>query len=183
MTKTKLAYFADFFVVGLLVLASLYMAALASDFTLAWPGVFCFGVAVWLVSEYFFHRYVLHGWFKPQHWIHHIRPKAMDVNNIYQAKQYFAVFLAWLFCASVGAVAHSNSIFSLGQMFAAGFFAGYISYRVHHHVLHHWTDERLQASAWFKPLHDAHEVHHKGGPVNFGVQTLLVDKLAGTFKK
>jgi hypothetical protein len=180
---TKLAYYSDFVVVSLLALACVFMASRASDFTLVWPGMFAAGVVAWLVAEYLFHRYMLHGWFKPQHWIHHIRPKSMAASNAELGKQAFAVFLAWLFFASVGVAARSNSIFSLGQMFAAGFFSGYVSYRFHHHVLHHWTDERLQASAWFKPLHDAHELHHKGGPINFGVQTLLVDRLAGTFKK
>ncbi len=178
----RLAYFADFpYVFGLVVL-SLWLGSRASDFTGLWLLTALAGYAVWLLSEYLFHRHVLHKAFKREHWMHHIRPKDMSVSNTYQLKQYFTLSIGWLFAASVGAATRSNEVFSLAMFFASGFFAGYIAYRFHHHVLHHWSDERLQSSRWFKPLHDAHEVHHLGGPVNFGVQTLLFDRLFGTHK-
>lgn len=171
---SKAGYMADFWVVPLVIAACIALALCYGEPSASWPVMFAFGAIAWLAFEYALHRFFLHGPFKKQHWLHHIRPAAyISVSASFSFAAFFAV---WLFCSSV-------MPFDLGQMFFAGFYAAYLGYRVTHHVLHQWTDERLQASHWFKPLHDAHEIHHTGAPCNFGVQTLIFDRLFGTYRR
>lgn len=171
-TQSKAAYMADFYVVPVVILACLIMSTLydvAPMFgRLDWLVA---GALSWVAFEYALHRWFLHGPYKKQHWLHHIRPHGyISVGSGFT----FASFaVTWLFVSSID--------FALGQMWFAGFYAGYFGYRFTHHALHQWTPERLMASRHMRPLFLAHELHHTGKPCNFGVQTLVLDKLFGTF--
>jgi dihydroceramide fatty acyl 2-hydroxylase len=167
-------YMADFWVVPLAVAACIALAFLYGTPDLWWPAVFIGGIAAWLVFEYALHRWFLHGPYRKQHWLHHVRPASYI--SVSTSFTFAAFFLTW-------AVFSSALPFAIGQVFFAGFYAAYFGYRLTHHALHQWSDERLKASKWFRPLHDAHEIHHTGKPCNFGVQTLVFDRLFGTYRQ
>lgn len=172
--KTSIGYFADFVLVPLYALAALVVGLRGSgDARLdLWGLAFAAGWFVWTFAEYAIHRWVFHVLFPRQHWLHHIRPTSMSSNVSVQSWHSF-LGLSFAYLASIDLLG-----LNAGSPFFAGICAGYWFYSFVHFAVHHLE----QPGAFFGDLAAIHDIHHRRPRVNFGVQTVLWDRLLGTFQ-
>ena len=172
MQINKFLYFADFYVIPVLVVmfaALAYAAhglAAAPEFLLAMAA----GGAAWTLIEYGVHRYVYHHApvISPLHDLHHDRPEA---------------FIGVPSFLSSGLVVAGGYLpfAAFDRLFAGGFTSGlligYAAYMLVHHAVHHWD---VQPGDWLYPARVRHLAHHYRDGLYFGITTGLWDQIFGT---
>ena len=173
MRLSKLSYYADFVVYPSLILllsaGTLYVLALPQR--LEWFLAVAAGAASWTLLEYVLHRAILHRvrFFNRMHDAHHENPNSLVGTP------------TWL-TATLGALALLPvSVFSelsLASGLSVGLMLGYLWYAALHHALHH---HRIGPSSFFYRAKLHHAQHHHGrGHCNFGVTTVLWDRVFGS---
>jgi sterol desaturase/sphingolipid hydroxylase (fatty acid hydroxylase superfamily) len=139
---------------------------------LAAAGLAAAGLASWTAIEYAMHRFLLHRVqpFKSWHEEHHQRPKAIIFTPtiLSLAWQFFLIFIPALL--AVGPWRASALTF--------GVLAGYLSYTITHHAVHHWP----AGSAWLRQRKRWHALHHHrtDQPGCYGVTTAFWDHVFGS---
>lgn len=175
MRLSKTAYYGDFIVYSIIVLALALHVWLRNQWPvrLQWLGEFALGLAAWTLLEYVLHRWVLHRVpiIAPMHEAHHRSPRALLGTPTWLTLAVFwAVFFlptwrGWSFVAASG--------------LTAGVMMGFLWYGILHHVAHHGRPTLL--ATWLSGCVRRHLRHHGSKrPVNFGFTTPLWDHLFGT---
>lgn len=162
---SRTSYYADFFLVPLLVLVALACAARGSAFIFAGLAA----VVLWTFAEYWIHRVLFHHVFRRAHNLHHKRPKGFDAAPTWlTALLHLALLtgLPLLFGSAVG----------LGLFI--GLEVGYYSYIVVHDKIHHGGK---LTGRWLRRAR-LHGLHHGGAEANFGVTSHLWDHVFRTFQ-
>lgn len=165
-------YYVEFFVVPLVAFLLAIFAAIYVQLMWLLP-LFVLGFMTWGLLEYSIHRFPLHAWplFSKGHSFHHQFPKSyIDLTTIIVI---VAFSLGGYGLSLITGPAVSAAIF-------AGMLASYGQYIFIHHMLHH-NDHKLFGRRMTK-LWDHHAAHHRGGDWNFGVSTILWDKMFGTMR-
>jgi len=146
---------------------------------LAWPVA---GWVFWTILEYWMHRVVFH--FEPEnglgarlHWIihgvHHDHPN--DPMRLVMPPSVSVPLAAVFYCLFVVALGWQH-----GNLFGAGFLAGYLAYDMTHFHLHH----RKARTRLGKLLYELHMRHHfQDDTRGFGVSAPFWDYVFGTFAK
>ena len=172
---SKAAYYADFGIYALIVLALAVLALQHGAWSarLLWIAMFAAGMAGWTLLEYLLHRFVLHRMpvIAPLHDEHHRAPRDFVGTptwltlGIIWAVFFLPLWRLWSFNAASG--------------LTAGVMMGFLWYGILHHTMHHGRPRRL---AWrLTATTRRHLRHHYAhAPVNFGVTTALWDHLFGT---
>jgi sterol desaturase/sphingolipid hydroxylase (fatty acid hydroxylase superfamily) len=136
---------------------------------------FFVGWGVWTLAEYLVHRFLLH-WkssvFWPEHLKHHQRPLA-DVGVPLHETVFISMYAtaALWFCFGID-----------GALFATGASLGYVVYVSIHEAMHRATDVWHPLEPVLTRRTKLHDLHHKGQPVNYGITTMLWDRVFGTYK-
>lgn len=165
--RTKLDYYFDFALVPVAALLALIVAG--PSLPLAAAAVA--GFVVWTLAEYWIHRALLHVVFRRQHWIHHRAPGS------------YATVPGWI-TALLHAATYGAARLGLGLEVGTGAWlgleAGYLIYILTHDAIHH----RLKKGRWLRRIAAAHDLHHSGRDVNFGVSPLALvwDRVFGTYE-
>lgn len=168
------------FVPGIAVVLVQALAELALWETIFWA---LGGYVFWTLTEYWLHRVVFH--FEPEegvgarlHWIihgvHHDHPNdplrlVMPPSvSVPLAAAFFGLFVLVLETP-------------IAYAFAAGFWAGYLSYDMLHYYVHHLPGGR-RPTAWLpRKLHELHMRHHfQDGDSGYGVSAPFWDHVFGT---
>jgi len=173
LEHSKFAYVADFALYSLTIVILVTCLIGYSPFgqKLLILGYVLLGLASWTAIEYSLHRFILHGLapFSRWHAEHHQRPTALICTpTILSASLILAlVFIpAWLLTDVVRAFA-----------LTLGVTAGYLSYAITHHAIHHWRGDY----AWLKQRKRWHALHHHSNtPGYYGVTSGLWDYLLAT---
>ena len=129
-----------------------------------------FGLVVFSLIEYCFHRWLFHGpvrVLEQSHRKHHQTPLAFD------ALPFFLPPLGMLVMAALLALVLPTS-FAL--LLSGGLAAGYAAYGLSHAVIHNVRFRHSLPRRWAA----AHHIHHHHPDANFGVTTPLWDILLGT---
>lgn len=132
--------------------------------------LFVAGIALWTFTEYAFHRWVYHLGFalaRRGHERHHEDPTA------HITMPWVVTPLVFLPLQQLVATGFGVRGFSA---FLAGWFAGFLSYSILHHSLHHYQ----LRFAWYRHLQSQHRIHHAVPEVNFGVTMRYWDRVFGT---
>jgi sterol desaturase/sphingolipid hydroxylase (fatty acid hydroxylase superfamily) len=177
LEHSRLAYWADFVVYGLVVMllsGVLLMAGPAARGGELLLCVIC-GLAGWTFLEYVLHRFVLHGVqpFRDWHAAHHARPTALiGTPSLLSASLILLlIFLpAWWLADLWRACA-----ITLGMV------AGFLGYSFTHHATHFWRAESGPGSRWLRQRKLWHAVHHHARrPGCYGVTTSFWDHVFGS---
>ena len=178
MELSRTAYYGDFAIYAVIVLALALQATVQSQWTgrLEWLGVFAVGMAVWTLLEYVLHRWVMHRApiIAPLHDAHHRAPSALLGTptwltlSIIWGVFFLPVWRGWSLAVASG--------------LTAGVMMGYLWYGILHHAVHH--DRPRLLAAWLADCRHRHLRHHASRQgVNFGVTTSLWDHLFGTAER
>ena len=130
------------------------------------------GLASWTAIEYMMHRFLLHGVqpFKSWHEEHHQRPNAIIFTPtiLSLAWQFVLIFIPALL---VGGPWRASAL-------TFGVLAGYLSYTITHHAVHHWRAD----NPWLKQRKRWHALHHyrTDQPGCYGVTTAFWDHVFGS---
>ena len=175
MHLSKAAYYADFVIYAVVVLALALQAGVQWQWPerLQWLGAFGIGAAVWTLLEYVLHRWVLHRapLISPLHDAHHRSPLALIGSPTW-------LTLAIIWGAFFLPLWHSWS-FVVASGLTAGVMMGFLWYGILHHVVHH--DRPASLARRLRHCKRRHLRHHASRQaVNFGVSTSLWDHLLGT---
>lgn len=174
MRLTRIGYFADFLVYPLLIglLAWFSLATETLDGRLVWITAAAAGIALWTLTEYILHRYVLHGLppLREMHSRHHASPAELIGTPSWVSVPLFGVLvLAPLVHSAQSSVAYGAT---------AGLMLGYLWYVAVHHATHH---RRARPGTYVHRAKRWHAIHHHARrPCNFGVTTLFWDRVFGT---
>ena len=171
--QSRFAYFADFGVYGVCVVALAAFLGLAAPHTLQWQLVAWAlgGLGGWTLIEYGLHRFVLHRLppFQAMHELHHRHPHDYIGTPTCVTLTLFVVlaFLPAWWLANLWVA----SALSLGLL------VGYIAYSMTHHAAHH----SRSSSEWMKRRKRLHGLHHQRGHTHhYGVSTSLWDHVFRT---
>ena len=171
---SKAAYFADFVVYGIAIvaLAVFLLVAGPQNQALELFVLVIIGLLFWTVVEYFLHRFILHGVqpFQKWHEEHHRRPVArIRIPTMFSALFFLALFFLpvllfggdlWLACA-----------------LTLGLLSGYLMYTITHHAIHHWRTD----NAWLKRRQHWHGLHHDlEEPGRYGTTSRFWDRVFGS---
>lgn len=169
---TRASYLADFVVAPGLILAALATAVYAQALDAVMLPAAVVGYLAWTASEYFTHRVVFHHWYRREHWMHHLRPRA----NIGISPAYTVIAQVMLYGALV-----SSCGMAIGTGAFVGYAAGYLIYLTAHHWIHRWN---IPPGHWLRPAFERHKLHHMGHETNFNVYVpgAFWDRLFGTFE-
>src|SRR6266702_3292544 len=150
---TAIIYFGEMLVASLLaiVLLAISQLRMSSDAVL-----FAGGVVALTLAEYLVHRFVLHGFARTEHRLHHANPDGAVLTIFWQI---------WICFALVYLIA--------GGAFVAGALVAYAWYLFVHHCAHHGPDKLPL------PLLKHHQSHHRFATRNYGVSTTLWDHVFG----
>lgn len=177
-------YFLDFYVYPPLVLICL---ALAFDDAGLGRAALSFlqvaaGLAVWTLAEYLIHRFAFHHapGLKDVHLEHHAEPEGLHGSPTVVSVLAFAI-LAFL---PLWAALSLTSAAAL----TAGLILGYLAYISVHYLVHHPAllgegEAGSRARKALRGLIRAHGVHHHQMGYNFGVTTLVWDRVFGTLHR
>ncbi len=135
-----------------IVLLAISQLRMSSDAVL-----FAGGVVAFTLAEYLVHRFVLHGFARTEHRLHHANPDGAVLTIFWQI---------WICFALVYLIA--------GGAFVAGALVAYAWYLFVHHCAHHGPDKLPL------PLLKHHQSHHRFASRNYGVSTTLWDHVFGT---
>ena len=167
------AYFADFATYGLAVASLALWLLTGAPFGQGWQlvGLIALGLLAWTLTEYLFHRFLLHGMqpFKGWHAVHHQKPMALIFTPtlLSAALMLGLVFLPALLAGGMWRA----SALTLGMLI------GYLVYGLAHHATHHWRS----GNAWLKKLKLWHAMHHHAAqPGCYGVTSPLWDHVFGS---
>lgn len=160
-----ITYYVEFITVPL---AALVLAVLAPPFTNVSVSTWIAGYLLWVLIEYWMHRWLFHVRFRKAHWVHHRQPLAPHA---------LSGLGTW---AAQGALAGlTGALYGLGGTWglalAGGLLVGYCSYIGTHHLIH---------IEWFSPgsiIRQRHELHHRGYEKNYNVLNPLGDLVFGTY--
>lgn len=159
-------YYVEFFTVPMAVLVLALISPPLSNAALnAWIA----GYLLWVLIEYWMHRWLFHRLFRKQHMVHHHRPLDPDGSP--------GTLLAH--AALAAGVCLLEALFQrwIGSALAGGLLLGYSSYVYTHHLIH---------IGWLSPNSGArkrHELHHRGVEKNYNLLNPLGDMLFGTYVK
>ncbi|MGA7595177.1 MAG: sterol desaturase family protein [Gallionella sp.] len=174
LEHSKAAHRADLVLYGIIeaALSAFLVAGAPHELRAELAALAVAGLASWTVIEYVMHRFLLHGVqpFKSWHEAHHLRPKAIIFTPT-------ILSLAWQF-----ALIYVPALLIGGPWRAAaltfGVLAGYLSYTVTHHAVHHWRAD----NPWLKQRKRWHALHHyrTDHPGCYGVTTAFWDHVFGS---
>ena len=153
---SPLAYYADWVVIPVLILALVALAPVTA------MGI-AFGVLAWTLAEYVIHRALFHRlpMFRPAHDHHHAHPSGRTgVSSAHS----LGIFGALILVVPAGPL--------------VGLLLGYLAYITAHHAVHHW---RIAPGHPLYALKRRHRAHHAGVEANFGVVTTVWDRVFGTY--
>lgn len=168
---SRAAYLADFYVTPSLIAFALGVVLWWAGPSIALCLAFVVGYFAWIVSEYVTHRFLFHGWYRREHWMHHIRP----ASDIGVPPTYTVVAQLVAYGVLVGALG-----LTIGSGMFAGYACGYLVYLITHHAFHRWA---IPVGHWLRSAYERHVWHHMGHEVNFNVLIPLCDRLFGTFEQ
>ena len=174
MQLSKVSYYGDFFIypvaVPALAAAALWLA-LPHDWDV-WLIAFVGGFALWTLTEYVLHRFVLHHvpYIKDMHEAHHGDQRALIGTPTWLSAVMMLciVFLPLIFVSD----------FVVAGAMTSGLMLGYLWYVSVHHIVHHWRVAPGSYGFWLKRRHMLH--HHFDEMGNFGVTSGFWDKVFGT---
>jgi sterol desaturase/sphingolipid hydroxylase (fatty acid hydroxylase superfamily) len=171
MSGTRANYWAEF-VVDSAVGVMLAVAGVRAYDGGVWSALLAvvLGLLAFSFLEYFFHRWMFHTHiplFEEGHRLHHERPLGYDSLP-------FFLPAAVLLLLTALAVTVLPTGFALLLMSAVTF--GYLAYGLSHFAIHHVQFRQ----PWLRRWAGAHHIHHYHPETNFGVTTLLWDRLLGT---
>lgn len=156
---SKANYYADFIIVPIVIALSIALAGFSLPY-------FLLGTVLWSLTEYLIHRYLFHIQLRNKHWLHHIN------EGSYVGVSTVKTTAILLFLLALSLLLGSASLYS-------GFAFGYFLYIVIHDAIHH---ENI-LSRYIPNLKRAHIRHHEiGDEMNFGVITLIWDRIFRTYK-
>ncbi len=150
----------------------LIVAAWHFDGVVAWAAVAAAaGFVGWSLTEYRLHRWLLHGPMtvaRLGHLHHHASPKSLISTPVGVMLAGALVMWALLELVLPG---------GLAVWAVAGFYLGYNTYSILHHVQHH----RPTLASDVGRL-DFHDAHHRRHVVNYGIITTFWDRVFGTYE-
>ena len=166
-------FFLDFVVFPPLILVFLVLSVWQAD-ALQWltsAGLVVVGIGVWTLAEYLIHRFAFHHFplLKAVHLAHHDDPRGLTGTPTILTVVVFLVLVYWP-AAEIGSRASAAA-------WTAGMLLGYLAYVSVHYVVHHLGSGGW---SWLRRLIRAHAVHHHDSSRNFGVTTVLWDRVFGT---
>jgi sterol desaturase/sphingolipid hydroxylase (fatty acid hydroxylase superfamily) len=170
----KVAYYADFIIYGMLVVALVAFTLRESrPDQLIWLAAAIAGVGSWTLVEYLLHRFVFHRMplIADLHHAHHVAPCAYVSTPTWASLP----ILAGVFFVPIWRLCSLNV--ALGAI--SGLITGWLWYGIVHHVIHHRRPRRLAIA--LRVASHRHLLHHSpyvSG--NFGVTTAVWDYLFGT---
>ena len=174
MKMSKLGYFSEFLLFPPLVLVAALLAFRSSmpPQPLIWAIVYGAGVMAWTLFEYLLHRVLFH----------HAPVLSRIHDRHHQSPQDLIGTPAWV-SVVVGLVAFASPCwaalgFDLGTAATAGLVSGYLWYVFVHYATHHWQPRRDSYLYRARLRHARH--HHFSHSGNFGVTTVLWDRVFGT---
>ena len=174
MRLSRAGYYADFVVYPFLVLA-LFATAMTRTAPYAWVEWFSacvVGVAIWTLTEYVFHRFLLHDtpYFADMHDQHHADPTGLVGTPTWLS---FAVIIFGILLPLWW-----GTNFDFASGLTAGFSGGYLWYVGIHHAVHHW---RIKEGTYLFHAKRRHALHHFARQsCNFGVTSGFWDRVFGT---
>jgi sterol desaturase/sphingolipid hydroxylase (fatty acid hydroxylase superfamily) len=176
-------YFMDFYVYPPLILLCL-VAGFSGD---VWQDagsalLVAAGLLAWTLAEYLIHRFAFHHMplVKDAHLEHHAEPEGLHGSPTLVSVLVFGLLaflpLGWMFDLATAAA------------LTAGLMMGYLAYVGVHYLIHHpallGTGEAgSRARKALRALIRAHGVHHHQTGYNFGVTTLIWDRVFGTLHR
>ena len=174
LEHSKAAHRADLVLYGIIetALATYLVAGAPHGLRTELAALAVAGLASWTAIEYVMHRFLLHGVqpFKSWHEEHHQRPNAIIFTPT-------ILSLAWQF-----ALIFIPALLAGGPWRASaltfGVLAGYLSYTITHHAVHHWRAD----NPWLKQRKRWHALHHHrtDQPGCYGVTTAFWDHVFGS---
>ena len=175
MRLSKTAYYADFAIYALVVVALACIAASNPDGPerLRWLEAFPGGAMLWTLVEYLLHRFVHHRWrtFTAMHALHHAAPR-----DFVGTPTWITLGILW----SVFFVPEWRLwSFNTASGLIAGIMTGFLWYGALHHIIHHGRPRAI-ASLLTQSAHRHRQHHYSGRQGNFGVTTSIWDHLFGT---
>ena len=137
------------------------------------------GWLFWTLMEYWIHRIVFH--FEPEsgpgarfHWIihgvHHDHPN--DPLRLVMPPSVSVPLAAGFYLLFLAVLGHAA-----GNVFASGFFVGYLAYDMTHYYLHHFTP-KTRFGKLMRELHMRH--HFQDDTRGFGISAPFWDYIFGT---
>lgn len=177
MRLSAIAYYADFLICGLAILALAFTGLFTSivagriDDLAIWLTALPAGLVTWSFAEYWVHRYLYHEvpTFRDLHDRHHGEPEAfIGGPPVLMIAAIFA--LTWLPLIFVSVPA--------AQAFTCGALIGYMAYMLVHHAVHHWSPAQGTPLYALRRHHALHHHHSEDG--NFGIITSFWDRVFGT---
>jgi sterol desaturase/sphingolipid hydroxylase (fatty acid hydroxylase superfamily) len=149
----------------------LLVHAVSYGITVATLALIMAGVLLWTLVEYVLHQLAhLIPALQMDHWLHHDNPR--DPSGPSKVVSTSIVLLTLVL--SIG---FFGAFVATGVLI--GFFGGYAAFSLIHFAVHQFT---IAPGHWLYALKMAHVAHHKLDDVNFGVTTLLWDRVFGTRK-
>lgn len=172
---TPTLFFLDFWAYPPIILLSIILGYITGSQSAWWHPLafFLSGYGVWTLVEYVMHRFILHH--VPGIVEHHMAHHADALELIGTPTIYSITLLIILAYAPMAAVAgYANACF-----WFAGMALGYLAFAAVHYVIHHNSAEN---SIILRKLKRMHAIHHYGkSDYNFGVTTLVWDRVFGTY--
>lgn len=175
-TPPAWAFFLDYVAYPLLIAMCIWLALRGNTAAQA-VAAFAFmglGFAIWTLAEYLLHRFILHHvqLFRKGHMAHHDMPRDFIGTPTIAS---VAIFLVLVLAPLGGALGIST-----GAALSVGLLGGYLSYVVFHFMLHHGGSGGFAHVRKLKRHHALH--HHRANDCNFGVTTMIWDRMFGTLK-
>lgn len=128
------------------------------------------GYFLWVLVEYWMHRWLFHKVFRKAHAIHHARPFDLDGAPPFLVPFLFLGLATGVFWWLLGDL--------VGPALSAGFLIGYCTYIITHHLIHNGT---LGPDS---PIRKRHDMHHRGWVAfNFNLLNPLGDLVFGTYRE
>lgn len=140
------------------------------------------GILCWTFSEYMMHRFIFH-FIGEQPWLRHLHYVIHGMHHAYPTNPHRVIFPPFL-ALGLGGTFLGLFVLILPIPIAftlmSGFCLGYCWYEFVHYANHQikWR------SQWLKKLKRHHLLHHHSGAFgnkNFGVTTVLWDRVFGTY--
>ena len=172
---TPFSFMLDFYLYPVFISVSLGIGAWGLRHDAWWLGIayLVLGYAIWTIVEYFMHRYAFHHMpgVKPLHMAHHA-----DADDLIGTPTILSLMLIFV-------LGFLPATFLFGAYAAcfifAGLMAGYLAFAAVHFIVHRSTHSRFK---FIRKLKRGHAIHHYGNnEFNFGVTTLIWDRVFGTY--
>ncbi len=165
----------DFYTYPVFIFIAVSIGAWGLRYEAWWTGLafLILGYGIWTIVEYGMHRFAFHHMplVKPLHMAHHA--DADDFIGTPSVLSFTLIFvLGYLPAAYILGVYQGCFVF-------AGLMAGYLAFSAVHFIVHRAEHSRFK---FIRKLKRGHAIHHYGNnQFNFGVTTLLWDRVFGTY--